>query len=297
MRVAISFTGGKDSVLATHLVLSARLREIAGWTGRQGDVIVHRSSNDDACATIEQTPIALPPSVQVACLVTFGPPASSSADDRGFKAHPLKLIRQQAAALAAGIARFTGDPPPPLIVLDVVAPHADSYARQLKRLRQDYRIDALVTGDVLDVCSGFMGRACARAGLALVTPLWAQERRRILTALDALGIRAFVTCVDVRKFEAAVSAGVDPLTMILGRELTRDVWEGPGAPLQRSPGVDLCGEGGEYHSAVFEAPHLFWPRGLSVQLMHGHKLKGDAHAHVVVETVSGGDDSGRLSVV
>jgi diphthamide synthase (EF-2-diphthine--ammonia ligase) len=289
MRVAVSFTGGKDSVLATHLILNAQLREIARWTG-EGDVVAHRGS-DGGGGSVGIAPIRLPPEVHVACLVTFGPPASSDDngddDDRGFKAHPLKLVRQQAAALAAGIAASSASssPPPPLpwLMLDVVAPHADSYAQQLMRLREEHKIDALVTGDVLDVCNGFMARACVSAGLVLVTPLWDQPRERILCALEALHIRAFVTCVDVRKF---AGSDVDPLTSVLGRELTRAVWQGPDAPLQRAEGVDLCGEGGEFHTAVFEAPHLFSPRALRIELSSGHEIKGESYAHVVLLRVS-----------
>lgn len=315
MRVAISFTGGKDSVLASHLVLNAGLRAAAGWedtviehapsaglragAGRGDGVVEHATPGADAPETPTPTPTLLPPTAEIVVLATFAPPAEArrcgdedTDNERGFKAHPLRLVRAQAAALAAGIAVASSAAPPPLIILDIVPPHADSYAAQIARLKQDYRIDALVSGDVLDVCSGFMARACARAGLRLVTPLWEQPRERILGALAALGIRSIVTCVDVRKFArhlggqgepGAAAADDDPVAMLLGRELTRELWDGPGSFLRRA-GVDLCGEGGELHTAVFEAPHLFLPRLLRVEVV-GHAFKGEAHAHVLLGEV------------
>lgn len=310
MRVAISFTGGKDSVLATHLVLNARLRALAGWKTGEGDILEHLAQSGGGGLPSTPTPTPTPvdldgEAVAVVALVLFAPPPppappagndetndNNDADDRGFKAHPLRLVRAQAAALGAGIAAATAETaPPPFLILDVTPPHADSYAAQLAHLRDAHGVDALVTGDVLDVCSGFMARACARAGLRLITPLWQQPRERILAALGALGIHALVTCVDVDKFKGATD--VDPVADLLGRELTREVWaEGQAGALRRahsSPAnVDLCGEGGEYHSAVFAAEHLFHRR-LRVEVA-GHAFKGERYAHVVLGRVEGDDD-------
>lgn len=310
MRVALSFTGGKDSVLAAHIVLNDRLRAIAGWTGER-DILQHVGEAEEGASTTNApapTPLDLRGvDVRVAALVTFAPPASAANpsdedddDERGFKAHPLRLVRAQAAALGAGIARSAGTtpppPPPPFLVLDIVPPHADSYATQLAYLKTNYGIDALVTGDVLDVCNGFMAKACARAGVRLVTPLWQQPRERILAALGALQIRALLTCVDVGKFLLpGGTTTVDPVKDLLGRELTREMWQDEDGALHtahKESGVDLCGEGGEYHSAAFEAPHLFAaPLRMEVK---GHAFKGERHAHVLLGRVEADDDAIRI---
>lgn len=304
MRIAVSFTGGKDSVLATHLVLNDRLRAIAGWTGER-DILEHVGGGNDASTPPTPTPLDLRGvTIDVAALVTFAPPAApedkdNEDDERGFKAHPLRLVRAQAAALSAGIAASANanaappaPPPPPFLILDITPPHADTYAVQLAYLRETHGIEALVTGDVLDVCSGFMAKACNRAGVRLITPLWQQPRPRILSAIHALGIRALITCVDVSKFPAG--GPVDPIEELLGREITPALWQHEGGALSRASralGVDLCGEGGEYHTAAFEAPHLFAPRSKLCVELKGHAVKGGRHAHVLLGERVGGDGS------
>jgi diphthamide synthase (EF-2-diphthine--ammonia ligase) len=305
MRVAISFTGGKDSVLATHLVLNDRLRAIAGWTGER-DILEHvGGTNASSPPPPTPTPLDLRGvPVDVAALVTFAPPAGpedkDDDDERGFKAHPLRLVRAQAAALSAGIAAAanadatTPALPTPFLILDITPPHADSYAAHLTYLREAHGVEALVTGDVLDVCSGFMAKACGRAGVRLITPLWQQKRPRILSAIHALGIRALITCVDVSKFPQ--DGPVDPIHELLGREITPAMWQqeqdGALSRASRALGVDLCGEGGEYHTAAFEAPHLFAPRSKLRVELKGHAVKGGRHAHVLLGLVGGGSGEG-----
>lgn len=55
----------------------------------------------------------------------------------------------------------------PHVLCHVEAPYQESYQENIKQLRQDHGIDALVTGDILDVCSGFMSRAVEGTGVEL----------------------------------------------------------------------------------------------------------------------------------
>ena len=119
---AVSFTGGKDCVLALHAVQAAT--RPAGF-----------------CT-------APPKDLDVILLVTFAP--SANAD---FKAHPMAVIQAQAAALGL-----------PHVVCMVDAPYLESDQHNIRRLRELHGIDALVTGDILDVCSGFMSRATLGTG-------------------------------------------------------------------------------------------------------------------------------------
>lgn len=63
------------------------------------------------------------------------------------------------------------------------------------------------TGDIEDVCSGFMERAAAGTGVDLSRPLWQLERRLLLQALWGAGIEAQITCVTLGKFGGGPTAG------------------------------------------------------------------------------------------
>lgn len=67
----------------------------------------------------------------VCCLVTFAPLSA------GFLAHPLPFIALQAEALVL-----------PHCVLTVRKPFEESYETQLRRLRDDMNVTAVITGDL-----------------------------------------------------------------------------------------------------------------------------------------------------
>jgi diphthamide synthase (EF-2-diphthine--ammonia ligase) len=274
MAAAVSFTGGKDSVLALHLV-SAGSRRVG--------LLPHL------------TPPAVPP---VTLLVTFSPPS------RDFKAHPLPIIQALAALL--GI---------PHVCLDVHGPdYLDSYRQQLRRLHTEHSITHLVTGDILDVCAGFMDRAVQGSSVQLVRPLWQWARTDVLAALQHLQIRSKISCIDLCKFESnstrpkghaelqqqneqctehnsSVSCGVgadrsatcDASRKLLGRELTAELVCGPLSAAAQRFGVDLCGEHGEYHTLVWDAPLMRAPLRLVAAEHKVVESDGYRHAYVVWE--------------
>ena len=131
---------------------------------------------------------------RISLLVTFAPapaPGERRAGD-AFRAHPLRVIEAQAAALAL-----------PHVVCQVGPPsYLDSYAAALRALRDERGVTGLVTGDIEDVAGGFMAAAAKAAGVDLVTPLWRAPRDAILGALFDLGIDATISCVALAKFAA-----------------------------------------------------------------------------------------------
>jgi uncharacterized protein (TIGR00290 family) len=83
-------------------------------------------------------------------------------------------------------------------------------------------------------------RQFAGSGLELVFPLWALPTPALAHAMVAGGLRAWITCVDTTRaprewagtlFDAAFLAAVPP-------------------------GIDPCGENGEFHTFVVEGPML-----------------------------------------
>lgn len=80
---------------------------------------------------------------------------------------------------------------------------------------------------------------CAAVGLAPLLPLWGRDREENVRRAVELGYVCVIKCVR---------SGVLPPSL-LGRPLSEEVLDE-----MRSYGVDLCGEGGEYHTIVVDGP-------------------------------------------
>lgn len=78
----------------------------------------------------------------------------------------------------------------------------------------------------------------ATAGMTAVFPLWKKDTAAMVQELEDTGIEALLVCVNDRYLDKSF------LGRRVNRELLRDL----------PPGVDPCGENGEYHSLVLDAP-------------------------------------------
>ena len=102
----------------------------------------------------------------------------------------------------------------------------------------------LVFGDIdLAAHRDWLEPACARAGLLAVFPLWGMARADVAQLILARGIRSRLVCVDTRWLDASF-CGRDYDAALLA---------------QLPPGVCPCGEGGEFHTFVFDAPGFDCP--------------------------------------
>lgn len=93
----------------------------------------------------------------------------------------------------------------------------------------------------------------AALGLEAVFPLWQRPNAELLAEFLALGFRAVVVCVSEQHLDRS----------FCGRELNAEFLR------DLPPGVDSCGENGEYHSFVYDAPYFSrpvpWRRGEQVR--------------------------------
>ncbi|KAI9179232.1 hypothetical protein H9P43_005895 [Blastocladiella emersonii ATCC 22665] len=206
-RLALCFTGGKDSTLTLHLLLhrpdlllSALRLEAATAPGcpppgldlaplrdpavRARAGLPADLGDGDAVAAIPTRTGPWPAAdlpYELVTLVTFAPPSPN------FLSHPVPAIAAQADAMGL-----------PHVLAEVRGPdYAASYAAAMARLH----VDILVTGDMMDVCSGFMARAAMAAGVHLWCPLWNIDRELAWDLLvGAMGIHPVLTCVHVRRF-------------------------------------------------------------------------------------------------
>ena len=121
--------------------------------------------------------------------------------------------------------------------------YATVFAATLDGLRADGHTH-LVFGDIdLQAHRDWLEPMCVRAGLVAVFPLWSLTRTAVATAIIERGIRARVVCVDTRWLDATF-CGVAYDADFLAR---------------LPPEVCPCGEGGEFHTFVWDAPGFAAP--------------------------------------
>lgn len=97
-----------------------------------------------------------------------------------------------------------------------------------------------VFGDIdLQPHRDWVERVCAVAGLRACLPLWLEPRRALLDELFAAGVAATIVTVNTDRLDES----------FLGRRLDAAL-----VPELEAAGVDACGEEGEFHTVVTEAP-------------------------------------------
>lgn len=110
-------------------------------------------------------------------------------------------------------------------------------------------VSTAVYGDIfLEDLRAYREAQLARVGLRGEFPLWQREGGELLREFWALGFQAIVVCVNDRYLDASFCG------RLLDEEFVRDL----------PPGVDPCGENGEYHSFVFDAPYFSAPIAYTV---------------------------------
>jgi uncharacterized protein (TIGR00290 family) len=107
--------------------------------------------------------------------------------------------------------------------------------------------DAIAFGDLfLADVRAYRERQLAGTGLEPLFPLWDIPTDQLARDMIAGGLRAKLVCVDTRQLPAHFS----------GREFDRTLL------VELPPGVDPCGERGEFHSCVYDGPIFSQPIAL-----------------------------------
>jgi diphthamide synthase (EF-2-diphthine--ammonia ligase) len=101
------------------------------------------------------------------------------------------------------------------------------------------RVDAIAFGDLfLEDIRAYRETQLRGTGLEPLFPLWLEPTAELSGKMIAAGLRAKLTCVDTKQL-AAGFAGRD-----FDAALLHDL----------PPGIDPCGERGEFHSCVYAGP-------------------------------------------
>ena len=144
-----------------------------------------------------------------------------------------KLVELQAHA--AGIPLVAVDLPYPCSNADYEA----AVGTALRKTADRYGIDAIAFGDLfLEDVRAYREKLVTPIGLEPLFPLWGSSTDALAREMIANGLRAKISCVDPEQMPVAFAGR--PFDEKLLTQLPED--------------VDPCGENGEFHTVVWDAP-------------------------------------------
>jgi diphthine-ammonia ligase len=119
------------------------------------------------------------------------------------------------------------------------AGYESAYRQALAAVRS-LDVSHVIFGDIMYASNrAFPERVCAAEGLVAVEPLWNEPTAALFREFVATGADARIVTIREGALEASW----------LGRRLTLDLLDDI-----QAAGIDPCGEHGEYHTVVFDAP-------------------------------------------
>jgi uncharacterized protein (TIGR00290 family) len=191
-KIALAWSGGKDSTLALH-------------------------------------EIRRDPAFEVTCLLTT---IIRDYDRISMHGVRVSLLEQQASAL--------GYPLAPVFISKNAsdAEYEAAMKEALEALKQK-GVTGVAFGDIfLEDLRKYREQNLARIGMKAIFPLWKRNTSEMARAFIGLGFRAVITCVDSQVLDKSFA----------GRAFDEKLLS------ELPPGIDPCGENGEFHSFVFAGP-------------------------------------------
>jgi len=159
----------------------------------------------------------------------------------------LELLEQQARQIGL-----------PLTKLELPEmPGMDDYERLMEATLAPLQARGIrhsIFGDIfLEDLRQYREQQLARVGMEGVFPIWQRPSADLLREYLDLGFQAVVVCVNDQLLDPSFCG------RLLDADFLRDL----------PPGVDACGENGEYHSFVFDAPYFASP----IAFQYGEKVR------------------------
>ena len=109
----------------------------------------------------------------------------------------------------------------------------------IEEIKKRYGITHLAFGDLfLDDVREYRLRMLKGSGVQSVFPLWGEPTRPLAERMIATGVKAYLSCIDPRVLAPSFA----------GRAFDRSLLD------DLPPGVDACGEHGEFHRIVVDGP-------------------------------------------
>ncbi len=154
-----------------------------------------------------------------------------SQEKSNFHMIPTPILDAQAKAIGVPLLKKTTTP--------------ETYEADFKAVLTDFKnqgAEGLVTGDIYEVAGheeGWLNRICKEVGLKPVKPLWMGNTKQIYLDYLKTGLKATV-----------IRTNRELSLDWLGRELDHQFYD----DILKLPGIDVCGEGGEYHTVITDGP-------------------------------------------
>lgn len=148
----------------------------------------------------------------------------------------------------------------PLQIIDLPTPCTNEvYENAMREAMLKFKnvgIETVAFGDIyLEDVRNYRIENLSKIGMKAVFPLWRTDTKELCEEIFRAKIRAVVTCVDTAQIDGSFA----------GREFNRDFI----ADLPEN--ADICGENGEFHSFVFDAPFFQKP----IEFGFGEKVLRD----------------------
>lgn len=184
------------------------------------------------------------PGVEVVALVT-----TLNAEANRVAMHAVRRELLEAQAERTGLPLWAVDLPWPCSNEEY-----ESRMRAVCRRATEEGINAVAFGDLfLEDVRAYRVRQLADTGLEPLFPAWGIPTADLAREMIATGVKAKITCVDPSRLSATFA----------GRDFDAAFLD------SLPPGVDHCGENGEFHSFVYDAPVFSEPirvrKGVVVQ--------------------------------
>jgi len=155
----------------------------------------------------------------------------------GMHAVPRELVVRQGGALGVPLREIAMPAFPP----------NDVYEARWRSVLEDYRaegIHAVAFGDLfLEDIRDYRERCLDAIGMHGVYPIWRRDTPSLAREFIDGGFRAVLVAIDLRALDRSFAG------RSFDRELLADL----------PPGVDPCGENGEFHTFVFDGPEFRAP--------------------------------------
>jgi len=105
-------------------------------------------------------------------------------------------------------------------------------------------IDTVAFGDLfLEDIRAYRDRLLGTHGMKAVYPVWRRDTHQVIREFLELGFKTAVVCVDPKQLDPSF------VGRVIDEQFLRDL----------PPGVDPCGENGEFHTFVFDGPNFAEP--------------------------------------
>jgi len=208
-------------------------------------VLVSWSGGKDSCMALRE--IHRTPNLRVEALLT-----TITRDYDRISMHGVRriLLEQQAASLGIPLHQI-------LISKGASNEEYETKMGEAFAIYREHGIRSVAFGDLfLEEIRAYRKRLLARHAMIGLYPVWKRDTLALIREFISLGFKTAVVCVD--------PAQLDP--SFLGQLIDEEFLS------QLPPGVDPCGENGEFHTFVFDGPMFRHP----VKFVFGKKICRDA---------------------